>query len=146
MNYFCIFKNALGDDIIFVYPDLMTILVGTFVNGIIIAALPSKINAIRCSHGLFEIKITPPETSKSFYKYFTPTKEIITEYPTLEDPLERKNVFVAPSREVDNELGLFALKDFEVDQVVAYYSGARWNTTLEPLVTSEDETFSGVHL
>ena len=124
----------------------MTVLVGTFVNGIMIAALSSKINAIRCNHGLFEIKIKPPEKSKSFYKYFESTKEIITEYPTLEDPLERKNVFVAPSREVDNELGLFALKDFEVDQVVAYYSGARWNTTLEPLVTSEDETFSGVHL
>ena len=110
------------------------------------AALSSEINTIRCNHGLFEIKIAPLEKLKSFYNYLKPTREIITEYPTLEDPLERKNVFVAPSREVDNELGLFALKEFEVDQIVAYYSGARWNTTLEPLVTSEDETFSGVHL
>ena len=124
----------------------MTVLVGKFVNGIMIAAQSSEINAIRCSHGLVEIKIVPSEKSKSVYRYFESTKEIITEYPTLEDPLERKNVFVAPSREVDNEQGLFALKDFEVDQVVAYYSGARWNTTLEPHVTSEDGTFSGVHL
>ena len=115
-------------------------------NGIMNAALSSEINAIRCNHGLFEIEIKPPEKPKSFYKYFKPTREIITDYPTLEDPLERKNVFVAPSREVDNGLGLFALKEFEVDQVVAYYSGVRWNTTLEPLVTSEDETLSGVHL
>ena len=140
------FKHAVGEDIIFVYPDLVTVLVGKFVNGIMKSALSSEIDAIRCKHGLLEIKIKPPEKSKSVYKYFESTKEIITEYPTLEDPLERKNVFVAPSREVENELGLFALKEFEVDQVVAYYSGARWNTTLEPLVTSGDETFSGVHL
>ena len=124
----------------------MTVLVGKFVNGIMKSALSSEIDGIRCNHGLVEIKIKPPEKSKSVYKYFEPTKEIITEYPTIEDPLERKNVFVAPSRQVENELGLFALKEFEVDQVVAYYSGARWNTTLEPLVTPGDETFSGVHL
>ena len=136
----------LGDDIIFIYPDLVTVLAGKYENGIMKAALSSEIDGIRCNHGLVEIKIKPPEKSNSVYKYFESTKEIITEYPTLEDPLERKNVFVAPSKEVENELGLFALKEFEVDQVVAYYSGARWNTTLEPLVTSEDETFSGVHL
>ena len=128
------------------YPDLVTVLVGKFVNGIMKAALSSEINAIRCNHGLFEIEIKPPERPNSFYKYFKPTREIITDYPTLEDPLERKNVFVAPSKEVENELGLFALREFEVDQVVAYYSGARWNTTLESLLITGDETFSGVDL
>ena len=140
------FKHAVGEDIIFVYPDLVTVLVGKFGNGIMKAALSSEINAIRCNHGLFEIKIKPPEKSNSVYKYFESTKEIITEYPTLEDPLERKNVFVAPSKEVENELGLFALREFEVDQVVAYYSGARWNTTLESLLITGDENFSGVAL
>ena len=143
MNRSLLYFTFQGNNIVFVYPDLATVLVGQFYNGIMISASPAEIKATRCNNGLKEIETSATKKSTSMYTYLKPTPHIITNQPTLEDPLELKNVFVSMSKIVSNEMGLYARKNFEIGQVLAYYSGILWNTTAEELLPTD---FSDVHL
>ena len=122
---------------------MTTVLVGKFDNGRMEATLPAKIIAERCNLGLKEIKISAPKDTTSTFKYMRPTRHVITNQPTLEDPFELHHVFVANVNRVNGEKGLFARKNLEIGQVLAYYSGILWNTTEEELLPTD---FSSTHL
>ena len=57
--------SFIGDDIIFVYPDMITTLVGKFENGQMISAKTSKIIAERCNKGIKEIRVATPKKKTS---------------------------------------------------------------------------------
>ena len=50
-------------DIIFIYPDMRTVLVGQFEDGIMIQGRSAKIIAERCNDGIKEIKFALPHLS-----------------------------------------------------------------------------------
>ena len=55
----------VGDDIVFVYPDMETVLVGRFQNGEMTSAKSSKIIAERCNKGIKEIRVATPKGNAS---------------------------------------------------------------------------------
>ena len=118
----------------FVYPDLETALIGKFQNGVMKYASPAKVTSERCKNGLKEIKVSILKSTTPMYKYIKPTKHLITNKPTLQDPLEERNVFVSTSKVITAEYGLFAKKNFEVGQLLSYYSGVIWNTTEDEIL------------
>lgn len=97
-------------------------------------ASEAKVTSARCNNGLKEIKVSPLNNATPLYKYIKPSKYLITNKPTLEDPLEQRNVFVSTSKVASGENGLFAKKTFEVGQLLSYYSGVIWNTTEDEIL------------
>ena len=85
-----------------------TVLIGRFENGTMVAAKPSKVIAERCRRGIKEIRVATPTTNSPTLKYARPNRIRIGDQPTIMDPFERKNVFIADGKKED---GLFAKKD-----------------------------------
>ena len=97
-------------------------------------ASEAKVTSARCNNGLKEIKVATIKNATPLYKYTKPTKYLITNKPTLEDPMEQRNVFVSTSKVDRGGNGLFAKKNFEVGQLLSYYSGVIWNTTEDEIL------------
>ena len=133
------FYISTGPNITFVYPDMETVLFGDFEKGIMKRSLAGRITATRCRNGIKEIKVSVSNNTSSTYQYMRPTDTLITQKPTLADPLEAINVYVSDSDIVKGEKGLFAQKDFKVDDLISYYSGTLWKTNTNNLLF--DETF-----
>ena len=119
---------------------MMTILVGKFVNGVMKSTLSAKLIAQRCNNGLKEVKTSLPKDRSSIFEYQRPTKNFISKQPTLEDPFELQHVFVDNVKSMKGEKGLFAQKNVEIGQVLAYYAGILWNTTEEELLSTDFST------
>ena len=111
-----------------------TVLVGHFEKGIMKKSVAGRIIATRCRNGIKEIKVSILNDSFPVYQYMRPTTTLVTEKPTLSDPLETSNVYVATSNIVKGENGLFAKKDFNATDLIAYYSGTLWKTNTDDLL------------
>ena len=103
-----------------------TVLVGEFEQGIMKSSSAGYITATRCKNGMKEINVSILKNSTSIFEYMRPTTTSITRIPTLSDPMENRNVYVSSSRVVNGEKGLFAKKDFDKNDLIAYYSGTLW--------------------
>ena len=125
-----IILSCSGEDIIFLYPDMETVLVGHFKNETMMAAEPSKVIAERCNHGLKEIRISKPKPNSPTLRYSRPTRIRIGDHPLVMDPYERKNIYISDGEEGD---GVFARRNIPKGEVISYYSGIRWNKTEIPL-------------
>ena len=142
-------KNLLeGNNIAFVYPDFETALVGKFVDEVdndeikMISAKEAKIVAFKCQNGLVDLKIKSKSDSPIF-KYDPPSLARISKnvssswfqsfiffevhnmflyfyQPTLQDPLERKNLYIKTGPFGDT---LFAKRDISRGDLVAYLNG-----------------------
>ena len=84
--------SLIGDDIIFVYPDMKTALVGRFENGQMISAKASKIIAERCNKGIKEIRLDAPRKDVPSLKYSRPDRLRIGDQPRVMDPYTKKNL------------------------------------------------------
>ena len=120
----------LGDNIVFVYPDMETVLVGLFRDGKLIAGKPSKIIGERCHNGIKEIKVARPKYNSPVVKYDHPNRIRIGDQPTVMDPLERQNIFIQDGKKDD---GVFARKNMSKGDFIMYYSGTIWNAIELPL-------------
>ena len=76
----------------------------------------------------------------SSLKLTTTRENFISKQPTLEDPFELQHVFVDNVKSMKGEKGLFAQKNVEIGQVLAYYAGILWNTTEEELLSTDFST------
>ena len=112
---------------VFIYPDLKTVLVGQFKNGIMIHSRPAKIIAERCNDGIKEIKISKIKSDAPTFKYRRPTNKDIGDQPTIMDPYEKQIVYVNTTDWGDD--GLFAKRDIKKGELVAYYNGLLFNQT-----------------
>ena len=121
-----------GENIIYLYPDMKTILVGRFDNETMISAKPSTVIAERCKRGLKEIRIAKPKPNSPTFRYSHPTRLRIGDQPTVMDPYERKNIYISDGEEGD---GVFAKANISKGEVIMYYSGIHWNKTELPLWT-----------
>ena len=104
---------------------MVTVLVGQFGDGVMIQGKSAKIIAERCNDGIKEIKISSSRPDAPTFKYDRTTRIDIGEKPNVMDPYEKTVVYINTTRWGDD--GLFAKKDIEAHELVAYYSGILWN-------------------
>ena len=102
---------------------MKTVLVGKFINGVMIRARPSKIFAERCNNGMKEIIVSQPKSVTPTLSFNRNTRLKIFD-PTIMDPFERNMVYV--NKTIDAGDGLFAKRDIEANEIVVYYSGTVW--------------------
>ena len=124
--------SFIGDDIIFVYPDMKTTLVGRFENGQMISAKASKIIAERCNKGIKEIRLDAPRKDVPSLKYSRPDRLRIGDQPRVMDPYTKKNFYIGNGKKED---GVFAKRDINKGELVLYYSGLFWNDSVQALYT-----------
>ena len=122
-----------GNDIIFVYPDMKTVLIGKFNDGEMISAKRSKIIKERCRLGIKEIKVANPKNASPIMKFERPNWLRFGDNPKIADPFEQNHVFVKTTKSMGD--GLFARKNITAGSVVAYYSGLLLNPKQTPIIT-----------
>ena len=115
--------------IIFIYPDMKSVLIGKFKDGIMLKGRHSKIIAERCNNGIKEIKIAKPKDDSVVYKSSPISSIRIGTQPTLMDPYERKNIYSRAGKFGD---GIFAKKNINEGDLIMYYSGLVHNKTEGP--------------
>ena len=106
--------------ITFVYPDMKTVIVGKFKDGVLMEGRQSNIIAERCNNGMKEISISDLDQESSAIT-FKRNNKLRVHQPKLIDPFERRFVYVGPTK-VKGE-GLFARRNIEPYEIVSYYSG-----------------------
>jgi len=115
-----------GDNITFLYQDLVTGLRGTFVDGVLTRAEVIKVVGERCKNGVKELKT---QTSKRYENVSWERKEPenlhFKEYGKIMDPYERKSVYIGNSTLPGANLGLFARRNFSRNDLVSYFGGIK---------------------
>ena len=86
-------SNLLEGELIYVYPDMRTVLVGKFKDGAMMEARQSKIIAERCNDGIKEIKISPLPKENPVFS-FKRNNRLRIHAPTIMDPFEKNTVYV----------------------------------------------------
>ena len=124
--------KLIGDNIVFIYPDMETILVGRFEKGEMVAAKESKIVKERCNKGIKEIRIATPNVGRPTLKYQRPDRLRLGDQPRVMDPYTKKNIYIGDGKMDD---GVFAKRNIVKGELVMYYSGLFWNATEQKLLT-----------
>ena len=117
----------------YVYPDMRTVFIGQFKNGEMIYAKRSKIIKERCNQGIKEIKIAKPKSNAPIVRFTRPNRIRLGGNPRNVDPFEQNHVYVNTASNMGE--GLFARKNINEGNVVAYYSGLLLNPKQTPLIT-----------
>ena len=65
----------VGNQVVYLYPDFETVMVGTFQNERMISAKEAKLKAYKCENGLMRIKVSRPEKEAPTFNYY-PTNKI----------------------------------------------------------------------
>ncbi|XP_074530164.1 histone-lysine N-methyltransferase SETD7 isoform X2 [Halichoeres trimaculatus] len=107
-----------GESVAYIYPDGLTALYGSFVDGELIKAHCATLITSQSGRSRFEITPDSP-----VYSYDKSTSTCITTHTLLPDPYESKMVFVANSMIRGAGQGLFAKMDAEANTVMAFYNG-----------------------
>lgn len=115
-----------GNNIVFLYPDMETALVGHFVAGEMKAARQTRVVAERCQGNIKEIKVAQPDLTSALYQYKRPNSIRFSGDPLQIDPYERKAVIIRDSPFGDT---LFSRRAFAKNELVAYYAGMIYDKT-----------------
>ena len=117
-----------GDEITFIYPDLLTGLHGKFRDGEVVEARAVDIVAERCQQGVKEIKLRFNKKDETVWKRVD-TNSLTSPFARTMEPHERKAVYVGSSRaEGDRQTtgdGVFARRLFLPGELVTYFSGLK---------------------
>ena len=79
----------------YIYDDFHTIIIGQFGNSKLQSGRASKIIAYRCNKGIMELRFSR-KVNADVYGY-EPISEDLPLNPTLQDPLEKNQLYLAPS-------------------------------------------------
>ncbi|KAM9795431.1 histone-lysine N-methyltransferase SETD7 [Neosynchiropus ocellatus] len=109
-----------GDSVAYIYPDGLTALFGSFVDGELIQARLANVISAETERPRFEIS-----ANSAVYSYDKSTSTCLATHALLPDPYESTRAFVAESLIKGAGQGLFAKTDAERDTVVAFYNGIR---------------------
>ena len=111
---------------------MISVLLGRFEKGKLIAAKASIVIAERCHNGLKEIQIRQPRSDVPIFKYSRPDRLRLGDQPKVMDPFTKKNIYIGDGTKDD---GVFARRDIKKGELVMYYSGLLWNETEQALYT-----------
>ena len=114
------FLKFSEENITYIYPDMRTVLIGKFKDGVMIEGRPAKILAERCNDGLKEIRLSKPDPKSPVFTFKRNNRLRIYE-PTIMDPFEKSVVYIRTTEGRGD--GLFARRDIDANEVVSYYGG-----------------------
>ena len=115
--------QLIGEDIAFLFPDLQTVLVGSFVKARMGLAQVAFVLKVALRNGMCQLKFTQPRGPQ--YSFDAGTEAIICKEPLLADPYEAQHCYVRQSRLKGAAEGLYAKKDLRSGTIVAFYNGTR---------------------
>ena len=90
----------------------------------------TKIVAEKCKNGIKHLIFEIPEKNAPILKYQRPDFIRIGDQPQIADPFEQKLIYVAKGLYQD---GIFARKDIQIGDLIAYYSGMMFDTKKTPI-------------
>ena len=64
----------LGDQVVYLYPDFETVMVGNFQNEVMISAQEAKLKAFKCKNGIMRIKVSNPKKDAPTFNYCPKSK------------------------------------------------------------------------
>ena len=124
-----------GDEITFLYPDLLTGLHGKFLDGEVLEARAVDVVAERCRQGIKEIRLRLNTRDDTLWRR-ADSESLLRSFARTMEPHERKSVYIGKSRvEGDRAVtgeGIFARRLFLPGDLVTYFSGVK---------TTEEEMF-----
>lgn len=139
-----------GDNITFLYPDLVTGLRGTFRDGQLVAATEVRLVAARCRGGLKELLFGGPLQRRRRSSGGAPAEIVwrreetnatwLGSWPLVAEPHEWRSVYAARSRIPNSGEGLFAKRSFLPGDLISYYSGQKLvESDYESLILAEED-------
>ena len=130
-----------GDQITFIYPDFLTGLRGTFVNGVLEHATAVDIIGERCVDGIKELKLEASKDVSVTWRKEEANETYIGQHPTVMDPHEKKSVYVDKSFIPRSKEGVFAARKFLPGDLISYFGGLKTfeENFLLPDMTEEEE-------
>jgi len=131
-----------GDEITFIYPDFLTGLRGTFVNGVLEQATAVNIIAERCKGGIKELKLEDSNEVTVRWKREEANSTYIGQHPKVMDPHEKKSVYVDQSFIPRSKEGVFAARKFMPGDLISYFGGLKTfeeNFLLANMTEEEEE-------
>ena len=115
-----------GGNIMYIYPDLVTCLVGIFKNGIMMEARESKVNKILTpgeEDGILHLQAATPALGSPILSYQPSDDEKMRVDYQQQDPYERDRVECRQSAVQNAGEGVFAITDIPEDTFVCFYHG-----------------------
>ena len=113
-----------GDDIAFVYPDLKTALVGQYVRGVAMSVYPGTLSHVEIpEHGVAHPRFQTRAMSPVSHSISTMTS--VGPCPLVRDPYEMTLCEVRFSAVPGGGEGLFAVRNINKGEVVAFYNGVK---------------------
>ena len=105
--------SSQGNTVAYIYDDFRTVIIGNFQNSRLKSGYASKIIGYRCHDGIMELRFSS-KSSPEVYSY-DPISEDLPGNPTLMDPLEKRQLYLAPSTLSNMSFGdgLFARKTIQ---------------------------------
>jgi len=126
---------ANGHGCVYLYPDLVTGLVGDWVGGRMVNTRQAELVDLDMSTTV--IRLVMEIVGDEIYSEDISTSTKISIQPLLEDPFERKTIYVAESSYQSAGEGLFLRCDLEIGDLAAIYNGVRM-TDMESRLRKED--------
>jgi len=112
-----------GNSVAFLYPDLQTALLGQFDNGVMVAASPARLVKINIVNDIAVPTFEKLKGDSVGYSLSTITS--VGLHPLVPDPYEQRTCKVQKSQVEGGGEGLYAVRDIEKGEVVAFYNGVR---------------------
>lgn len=125
-----------GSNIAYLYPDLVTCLIGEFVDGQLVQGRESKVQDAHVHKEILKLRFHEPRGPT--FEFWKSTLTEIRVPPLQEDIYEKKYVEVRDSRLEGAGDGLFAKKALAQGATVAFYNGIRVGPNDTPPFQSRD--------
>ena len=133
--------HLTGNEIVYSYPDFETLLVGQFVDGVMVAAKQSKLRGIKFDklskipYLLFDKSLL--KMSDNIFTFEPSNKTSVGANPLLSDPFESRWIYTAQSTIPDAGVGVFTKTASKRGMMVSFYNGIRMSK-IESRLTIED--------
>lgn len=113
-----------GTKIAYIYPDFKTALLGTFKDGVMVAAQEATVTSSITDYGCIQVPCFSEPAGQPFEREIS-TFDSVTRAPVLRDPYESSTVEVHQSRVAGAEEGIFCRHPVPHNTVLAFYNGIK---------------------
>ena len=114
-----------GENIAYLYPDFTTGFLGNFRAGEFLSGRPAQLSSCYTDSAGVLVPVLSPLPSPTHTRRVGNFGDLQDPEARLTDPYEDRNVYVAQSGLAGAEEGLFARRNLEVHQVIAFYNGEK---------------------
>jgi len=113
-----------GDDNTFLYPDLLTLIQGSYNHGKLKSGQLARLIGMEKEYGILVPRVRPVNKTATL-AYEPSSSNVITKRPMLRDPYEQRYVYVEESAVPFAGQGLYAKSRIAAGQLVSLFNGVR---------------------